>query len=90
VFGVFYYRSGNQRTLDNLARFLPVPREQLVDEFGGGATAEQVCARSIQALRQLGVRHFYISNLPVAQAAEILAAIQDLEDRPAKVDAHTV
>ena len=43
VFGVFYYRSGNQRTLDNLARFLPVPREQLVDEFafGGGQMSSQ-------------------------------------------------
>ena len=90
VFGVFYYRSGNQCTLDNLARFLPVPREQLVDEFRSGATAEQVCARSIQALRQLGVRHFYISNLPVAQAAEILTVIQNLQDRPANGDGHIV
>ena len=35
VFGVPYYRSGNRRTLDALARFLPVPRDGLAEELSG-------------------------------------------------------
>lgn len=77
VFGVFYYRSGNRRTLDMLAQFLPVPNHALVDEFARGATAEQVCARSLCTLRELGVRHCYVSNLPVDRAAATLAAIEE-------------
>ena len=75
LFGVFYYRSGNRRTFDTLARFLPVPGEGLLREFSGGATAEEVCARSVRALRELGVRHIYVSNLPVGRAPAILGAI---------------
>jgi hypothetical protein len=78
VFGVFYYRSGNPRTLDMLARFLPVPREALTEEFSGGATAEEVCARSIRALRGLGIRHLYVSNLPIDRAPSTLSTILDL------------
>ena len=81
LFGVFYYRSGNPRTLDSLARFLPVPRERLTEEFASGVTAEQVCARSVGALRRLGVRHVYISNLPVTQAAETLTTIREVANR---------
>jgi 5,10-methylenetetrahydrofolate reductase len=48
LFGVFYYRSANPRTLDTLARFLPVPIDGLRAEFAAGATADEVCARSIR------------------------------------------
>ena len=78
MFGVFYYRSGTRRTLDTLANFLPVPTLALQEEFARGATAEQVCARSLLALRGLGIRHCYVSNLPVDRAAPILAAIEEL------------
>jgi len=75
MFGVFYYRSANPRTLAALRDFLPVPAEELTKEFGAGATPEEVCARSIRALTEAGVRHFYISNLPIGRAALTLNRI---------------
>jgi 5,10-methylenetetrahydrofolate reductase len=77
VFGIFYYRSANPRTLAALKGFLPVPAEQLTREFDAGATAEEVCARTVRALVDVGARHFYISNLPIARAPHVLAAILD-------------
>jgi hypothetical protein len=78
MFGVFYYRSANARTLDALGGFLPVPARELTQEFATGATPEEICARSIRALTGAGVRHFYISNLPVNRAAHTLQRILDL------------
>ena len=78
VFGVFYYRSANARTLRVLKDFLPVPAEGLTREFGEGASAEEVCARTIRALLDVGAKHFYISNLPPARAQSVLASILDL------------
>jgi hypothetical protein len=75
LFGVFYYRSANPRTLDALKAFLPVPAEQLAAEFYAGATPEDVCARTIRALLDVGARHFYISNLPVLRAQHVLGHI---------------
>jgi len=78
LFGVFYYRSANARTLNILKDFLPVPTGELTKEFGAGATAEEVCARSIRELRAAGVRHFYVSNLPLGKAATTLQRIMSL------------
>ena len=75
VFGVFYYRSANPRTLDALKGFLPVPAEALTREFGAGDTAEDICARTLRVLTDAGARHFYISNLPVGRAPTVLASI---------------
>jgi hypothetical protein len=75
VFGLFFYRSANPRTLAALNGFLPVPAEGLTREFGAGATAEQVCARSLRALLEAGARHFYISNLPIGRAQVVLGSI---------------
>ena len=75
IFGVFYYRSANPRTLEALESFLPVPAEQLTAEFGAGATPEEICARTIRALREAGARHFYISNLPLQRAARTLSSV---------------
>ena len=75
VFGVFFYRSANPRTLAALRSFLPVPAEGLAREFAAGATAEDVCARTIRTLTDAGARHFYISNLPVGRAQAVLSAI---------------
>lgn len=75
VFGVFYYRSANPRTLAILKGFLPVPVEGLTREFEAGATPEDVCARTLRALVDAGARHFYISNLPVTRAHAVLAEI---------------
>jgi hypothetical protein len=75
LFGVFYYRSANPRTLKLLGEFLPVPAGQLAKEFGAGATPDDVCASSIRALSEAGARHFYISNLPVGRAAATLQRV---------------
>jgi hypothetical protein len=75
MFGVFYYRSANPRTLEALGSFLPVPAEGLAAEFAAGATPIDVCARTLRAMMDLGVRHFYISNLPLGQATTTLHAI---------------
>jgi len=75
MFGVFFYRSANPRTLDTLRSFLPVPAEPLTREFAAGAQPEEVCARTIRALIDVGARHFYISNLPVARAQQALTAV---------------
>jgi hypothetical protein len=77
MFGIFYYRSANPRTLEALSGFLPVPAEALTREFGDGATADDVCARSLRALIDVGARHFYISNLPLGRAAATLHRILD-------------
>jgi 5,10-methylenetetrahydrofolate reductase len=77
VFGVFFYRSASPQTLAALQSFLPVPIEGLSREFGAGAGAEEICARTVRALLDVGVRHFYISNLPVRRAPAVLASILD-------------
>jgi len=75
VFGVFYYRSANPKTLEMLAQFLPVPVEELKQEFASGATPIDVCARTIRSLLDLGARHFYVSNLPAKKTAATLNTI---------------
>jgi hypothetical protein len=75
VFGVFYYRSANPRTLNTLRSFLPVPAEGLARDFAAGATPEDICAQTIRVLRDAGAQHFYISNLPIERAPSVLASI---------------
>ncbi len=75
VFGVFYYRSANPKTLAALSGFLPVPVDALREEFASGATPVDICARTIRAMLDLGARHFYISNLPLHGTAQKLNAI---------------
>jgi hypothetical protein len=77
VFGVFYYRSANAKTLEMLSQFLPVPVEELKAEFAAGATPVDVCARTIRSLLDLGAKHFYVSNLPTKKTAATLSAILD-------------
>jgi hypothetical protein len=78
MFGVFYYRSASPATLDALARFLPVPIDALRAEFAAGATPQEICARTLRTLLDLGARHFYISNLPLARASRTLGEILEL------------
>ena len=77
VFGVFYYRSANAKTLEMLSQFLPVPVEALKQEFAQGATPIDVCARTIRFLLDMGARHFYVSNLPAKKTAATLNTILD-------------
>jgi hypothetical protein len=60
---VFLYRSANPRTLRQLGEFLPVPVEGITRDFEAGLSAEEICARSIRALRDVGVDKVYVSNL---------------------------
>jgi hypothetical protein len=78
IFGVFYYRSANPKTLATLKEFLPVPVEGLTREFGAGTSAEEICARTIRALRDEGARHVYVSNLPVGKVKQTLKKIMEL------------
>ena len=78
VFGVFFYRSANARTLDALNAFLPVPAEGLTREFASGATAEEICARTIRTLSDAGAKHFYISNLPIGRAQQVLEQVLEM------------
>lgn len=75
VFGVFFYRSASAATLAALARFLPVPAAALTAEFAAAATPVDVCARTIRTMLDLGVKHFYLSNLPLRRTAQTLQAI---------------
>lgn len=63
VFGVFLYRSANPRTLAQLANFFPVPVDGVTRDFEAGLSAEEICARTICALRAVGVGKIYLSNL---------------------------
>jgi hypothetical protein len=75
MFGIFFYRSANRKTLETLKAFLPVPVKELSAEFADGSTPEAICARSIRELTAAGARHFYVSNLPVGRAAATLERI---------------
>jgi len=75
VYGVFFYRSANRGTLSTLSRFFPVPASELTAEFESGATAEEICARSIRELRRIGADKVYVSNLGNRGAGRRLARI---------------
>jgi hypothetical protein len=63
VFGVFLYRSSNPATLARLAEFFPVPATELTREFDAGMTPEEICAKTVRALREVGADKVYLSNL---------------------------
>jgi hypothetical protein len=76
MFCVFYYRSASPKTLQILSTFMPVPIQGLIEEFATGASAVDVCAQTIRALRAEGVRHVCICNLPMHDASGVLTAIR--------------
>jgi hypothetical protein len=67
VFGVFLYRSANAATLARLSDFFPVPAAELTREFEAGLTPEEICARTVRALREVGADKVYLSNLGFQQ-----------------------
>jgi hypothetical protein len=83
VFGVFYYRSANPKTLETLGEFFPVPAEELTREFESGAGPDEICARSIVALRRAGAKNIYLSNLGFRRVEEryrrIMNAVREME-----------
>lgn len=76
IFGVFLYRSPRRSTLDRLSDFFPVPVEALRGEFASGASADEVCARTVRLLRTLGVDNVYLSNLRVREAEPRIRRIE--------------
>ena len=75
AWGVFYYRGGRRASLERLSAHFDVPVEAIAREFQAGATPEEVCARSIIALREAGARNVYVCNLGARQAGRRLDAI---------------
>jgi hypothetical protein len=78
VFGVFFYRSANPSTLEELSHFFPVPVGELTRDFQAGASAEEICAESIRELRRIGAEKVYVSNLGNRGAARRLRRILEL------------
>lgn len=80
VFGVFLYRSANPQTLERLGEFFPVPAEGVTRDFASGLSPEQICAKTIRALRDIGVDKIYLSNLgflkPEARYRKVLGALE--------------
>lgn len=81
VFGVFYWRSANRKTLERLKDFIPVPMEGVIADFESGMSADEICAKTIRSLFEVGVTRVYISNLTTSKAADRLDAIRKLTDR---------
>jgi 5,10-methylenetetrahydrofolate reductase len=76
IFGVFYYRSANPKTFEMLSKFIPVPAVELARDFAAGVHPDEICARSVHALWQRGVRNIYVSNLPMPTATETFTRIE--------------
>ena len=83
VFGVFYYRSANPKTLDLLKTFFPVPVDELKADFDRGCSAEEICAHSIKTLLRRGMKNIYVSNLPSTDVEGRLRRIETLVSTPA-------
>ncbi|HWP38869.1 MAG TPA: hypothetical protein VNL18_15085 [Gemmatimonadales bacterium] len=75
VFGVFLYRSARPDTLARLAPFFPVPAEEITREFAAGLSPEDICARSIRALWDVGANAVYVSNLGFRKPEERYRAL---------------
>ncbi len=79
VFGVFHYHSASPATLERLGRFFPVPAEGVARDFAAGLKPEEITARTIRALREVGVEKVYVSNLgvrrPEARYRRIIEAL---------------
>ncbi len=75
VYGVFFYRSANPTTLQMLSNFFPVPALEITAEFDAGVPAEEICARSIRRLREIGAEKIYLSNLGERGAGRLLKRI---------------
>ena len=78
VFGVFLYRSANPATLRRLADFFPVPAAELTREFDSGLGPEEICAKTVRALREVGADKVYLSNLGFQQVESRYRRIVEL------------
>jgi len=78
IYGVFYYQSPNPATLARMQHFFPVPIEGVTHDFAQGLSAEEITARTIRALRNLGIEKVYISNLGFKKPEERYRKILDV------------
>jgi 5,10-methylenetetrahydrofolate reductase len=76
IFGVFYYRSANPKTFALLSNFIPIPVDDLTRDFAAKVLPEEICARSVHALLQRGVKNIYVSNLPMPTATLTFSRIE--------------
>ena len=76
IFGVFYYRSASPKTFAMLSKFLPVPVDELTRDLASNVHPEEICARSVHALIQRGVKHVYVSNLPMPTAVQTFTRME--------------
>jgi len=77
--GVFFYRSARRETLGWLSRFIPVPQQELEQDFRERRmTADEVAAETLRSLRRIGFTRFYLSNLETGRAVSRLATIARL------------
>ncbi len=75
VFGVFFYHGPSPAVLERLDRFFPVPAERLTREFALGRSAEEICARTIRSLREVGAEKVYLANLGTKRVSDRYARI---------------
>jgi 5,10-methylenetetrahydrofolate reductase len=78
VFGVFLYRSANPATLERLSEFFPVPAAELTREFDAGMSPEEICAKTVRTLREVGADKVYLSNLGFQQVEARYRKIMEL------------
>jgi hypothetical protein len=76
IFGVFYYRSASPRTFAMLSKFIPIPVDEITRDFAAKIPAEEICARSVHALLQRGVKNVYVSNLPMPTAVDTFTRVE--------------
>ena len=76
LFGVFYYRTANPKTFAMLSKFIPLPVEELKHDFEAKVHPDEICARSVHALLQRGVKNVYISNLPMSTATQTFGRVE--------------
>ncbi|UCC26622.1 MAG: hypothetical protein JSU98_05840 [Gemmatimonadales bacterium] len=79
--GVFLYRSANPGTLERLGQYFPVPAREITAEFEAGASAEEICGRSVRALLDAGAAGVYLSNLGFRGAGRRLRRILEAASR---------
>ncbi|MHC4135251.1 MAG: hypothetical protein ACYS0K_09725, partial [Planctomycetota bacterium] len=58
-----------------------VPAAEVTRDFERGLTADEICARTIRALRDIGIRHVFVSNFRPDDAPERLEAVRALVDQ---------
>ena len=81
VFGVFLYRSANPGTLAGVGGIIPGAGGRAHREFEAGLSPEEICAKTVRALREIGADKVYLSNLGFDQVDTRYRRIHELASR---------